>query len=298
MQLVTTSSDGLVKLWTIKDEACVKTLDNHEDKVTLITRKIALTFVQIWALAVSSDERTIVSAGADSIATFWEDSTAAEQAEANAALVMAVQRCIAPPFLVYPTLIILHSEQDFTNYLAIKDYRRAITLALAMSQPGRLLSLFTTVLASPTSNGTTTYTGSVEVDEVIRTLRSVNLVRLLGHVRDWNANARTSPVAQGILHAILRLKSPDEILAAFDEAARIPVVPDSEEKAHGEEDNAPRKKPPHMVGLRDLLDGLIPYSERHFARVDRLVQDSYVLDYVVGEMDGIVFEEEVMDVDL
>lgn len=33
MQLVTTSSDGLVKLWNIKDEACVKTLDNHEDKV-------------------------------------------------------------------------------------------------------------------------------------------------------------------------------------------------------------------------------------------------------------------------
>jgi WD40 repeat protein len=33
MQLVTTSSDGLVKLWNIKDEECVKTLDNHEDKV-------------------------------------------------------------------------------------------------------------------------------------------------------------------------------------------------------------------------------------------------------------------------
>ncbi len=34
MQLVTSSSDGLVKLWNIKDEACVKTLDNHEDKVS------------------------------------------------------------------------------------------------------------------------------------------------------------------------------------------------------------------------------------------------------------------------
>ena len=35
MQLVSTASDGLVKLWNIKDEACVKTLDNHEDKVSL-----------------------------------------------------------------------------------------------------------------------------------------------------------------------------------------------------------------------------------------------------------------------
>ena len=34
MQLLTSSSDGLVKLWNIKDEECVKTLDNHEDKVS------------------------------------------------------------------------------------------------------------------------------------------------------------------------------------------------------------------------------------------------------------------------
>jgi WD40 repeat protein len=42
MQLLTSSSDGLVKLWNIKDEECVKTLDNHEDKVsywTCIIRK-------------------------------------------------------------------------------------------------------------------------------------------------------------------------------------------------------------------------------------------------------------------
>jgi U3 small nucleolar RNA-associated protein 13 len=46
-----------------------------------------------------------------------------------------------------------------------------------------------------------------------------------------------------------------------------------------------------------LLDGLIPYSERHFTRIDKLVQDSYMLDYVVGEMDGGLFGGEVMDID-
>ncbi len=192
------------------------------------------------------------------------------------------------------------SEQDFTNYLALKDYRRAITLALAMSQPGRLLSLFTTVLSSSKlENGSLkpTYTGSVEVDEVIRTLRSVDLVRLLKHIRDWNANARTSPVAQAILHAILRLKTPDEILSAFDEAAKFPTVVVTA-KNEDVEGDAPKKKPPQVLGLRELLDELIPYSERHFARVDRLVQDSYVLDYVVGEMDDGAFGREMIDVDL
>jgi U3 small nucleolar RNA-associated protein 13 len=48
-------------------------------------------------LAVSSDEKTIVSAGADSVATIWEDSTEVEQAEKNDALVKAVQRCVVIP---------------------------------------------------------------------------------------------------------------------------------------------------------------------------------------------------------
>lgn len=34
-QLVSTASDGLIKVWAIKDEECVISLDNHEDKVRL-----------------------------------------------------------------------------------------------------------------------------------------------------------------------------------------------------------------------------------------------------------------------
>lgn len=88
MQLVTSASDGLVKLWNIRDESCVKTLDNHEDKVSL-GEELAN---QIWSLAIASDESTIISAGADSVATFWEDSSELEQQEKNDAIVASVQR--------------------------------------------------------------------------------------------------------------------------------------------------------------------------------------------------------------
>ncbi|WRT65886.1 uncharacterized protein IL334_002837 [Kwoniella shivajii] len=271
MQLITSARDGLVKLWNIKDEACVKTLDNHED--------------QVWALAISSDEKTIVSAGSDSVATFWEDSTEVEQAEKNEALVKAVQ-----------------SEQDFTNYIALKDYRRAILLALSMSQPGRLLHLFRTLINSPTpAEGS--IIGSLEVDEVIRTLPGLDLVRLLKFIRDWNANARTSPIAQVILHAILKLRSAEDILAAFDSAGKIPSLNPADEE-EGEADEGVEKKKltkaeklAAPIGIKELLDGLIPYSERHFSRIDKLVQESYMLDYVLGEMDGGLFGGEVMDID-
>ena len=92
MQLVTSASDGLVKLWNIRDEACVRTLDNHEDKVCFLIDCMVPANRKIWSISVSSDEATIVSAGADSLATFWQDSSAVEQKEKNDALVAAVQR--------------------------------------------------------------------------------------------------------------------------------------------------------------------------------------------------------------
>lgn len=65
MQLVSSGSDGLVKLWTIKSNECVSTMDNHEDK--------------IWGLTVRKDEQMFVTGGADSVINFWEDVTSEEQ---------------------------------------------------------------------------------------------------------------------------------------------------------------------------------------------------------------------------
>ena len=79
----------------------------------------------------------------------------------------------------------------------------------------------------------------------------------------------------------------------------MPVLHEGEggaEDAGEGEGNRKRKVQGHM-GIGELLDGLIPYSERHYKRLERLTQDSYVLDYVVSEMDGGVFGGEVMDID-
>jgi U3 small nucleolar RNA-associated protein 13 len=42
---------------------------------------VNLALSQVWALAISADDRTIISGAADSVITFWEDSTEAEAAE-------------------------------------------------------------------------------------------------------------------------------------------------------------------------------------------------------------------------
>ncbi|KAF8846125.1 U3 small nucleolar RNA-associated protein [Paxillus ammoniavirescens] len=261
-QLVSTGSDGLVKIWNVREEECIATLDNHEDKV--------------WALAISTDERTIISGAADSIVTFWQDCTEEDEREKEAKRADQVLR-----------------EQDFMNYLALHDYRRAVELALAMQQPGRLLALFKDVMSAALegeSLGNTSVSGNQALDEVLRTLPGSDLSLLLRYVRDWNTSAKMSGIAQGILYAILKLRRVGDVADAFS---------DNSLQGFGLSGRDLPKPAGGATPLQDIVDGLIPYTQRHLARLDRLVQESFVVDYILSEMDGGMFDgaEDSMDVD-
>ncbi|KAI0274797.1 WD40 repeat-like protein [Gloeopeniophorella convolvens] len=232
-QVVSASADGLLKVWDPHTEECIATLDGHEDKV--------------WALTISRDNKTIVSGAADSVVTFWEDCTEEQDAARESARTELVLK-----------------EQDFLNYMALQDYRRAIEVALSLGHPGRLLQLFKGL------EGDSGVTGSVDVDKVLQTLAPVDLIRLLRYVRDWNTRISSAAIAQRVLHAIVKLRAADEITRAFEGIAV------SEEGA----------------GLHDILEALIPYTERHLARMERLVQESYVVDYVLREMDDGLGDED------
>ena len=177
------------------------------------------------------------------------------------------------------------------NYLSMRDYRNAISLALTMEQPGRLLSLFKQIMSTDSadsdSSEANSVTGKTSVDMVLQKLPPAELVSLLRHVRDWNANAKTSQVAQTVLHVLFKLRTIDDILNALESSAALVVT------------KTPASTAPNTFSLNELVQALIPYTERHLARLDRLVQDSYVLDYVLGEMDGgLVVEDDGMEVDL
>lgn len=178
-------------------------------------------------------------------------------------------------------------EQDFANYLQLKDYRKAISLALSMDHPGRLLSIFKSLIASGEHVSDFEHSESIvghrSVDLVIRRLPPVELTTLLRHVRDWNTNAKTSSVAQTILYALFKLRTTDDISDTFSSSGTL---------MHAS------AAPSVTSSLSELVETLIPYTERHLARLDRLVQDSYVLDYVLGEMDGGLFSDDAMIVDL
>ncbi|KAG6873204.1 hypothetical protein C0995_001558 [Termitomyces sp. Mi166 len=291
--LATGSGDKTVKLWSLDDYSCLKTFEGHTNSVLRVdflnvgtqivsTSSDGLVKLwdikaeecvatldnhedKVWALAVSDDERLIVSGAADSVVTFWEDCTEEQNEEKEAARANLVQK-----------------EQDFQNYLVLNDYRRAIQLALVMKQPGRLLSLFRDVQSDGADSAS--ITGRLSVDEVIRTIGGSELAKLLRFARDWNTNAKTSRVAQAVLYAILKLRSVDDLMKAFG---------DEQDEAAFIGDPKPVSKPDSA--LKEFVDAFIPYTERHLSRVNKLIQDSYMVDYILGEMDDGIFDD--MDVD-
>lgn len=221
--LATAGGDGLVKLWDAHTGEPATTLDNHTDRV--------------WALAVHPDTNTVVSGSADSTITFWKDTTSATAAASAQA---ATQR--------------VEEEQKLQNHIRRGSYREAITLALQLNHPLRLLSLFQTVAAT-TPPEPDSLSGIRAVDDVLARLSDSQLLILLTRLRDWNTNVRTAGVAQRILGVVVRRYGAERLAG--------------------------------VRGAKGVVEGLRVWTERHYRRVEELVEESFVVGWVVGEMGAL-----------
>ena len=289
VQVASAAGDGLVKVWDAQSGEIAATLDNHIDRV--------------WALAVkpapllSAEEQKqrdgrdaqmedaddedetppaestleLVSGSADSTLTFWHDTTSAT---ALATTQQATQR--------------VEQDQELQNHIRAANYREAIVLALQLNHPKRLLDLFTTVVNGPHEPGS--FVGKNDVDDVIASLSNSQLWSLLRRVRDWNANGRTHDVAQHILYAILRLIPKERLLSLRDRRRKAAVL--DEDDADGElagamaelstKDAAGGKE-----SVKDVLDGLKAYTQRHYDRLSTVSEERFVLQWALQQMDAV-----------
>ncbi|KAL2852873.1 WD40-repeat-containing domain protein [Aspergillus pseudoustus] len=252
------AADGLVKVWSPYTGELETTLDNHTDRV--------------WALASptpsgsrgdskSSFLYALASGSADSTVTFWTDTTSATYTAAVNANSARIEQ-----------------DQQLQNYIVAGAYREAITLALQLNHPGRLLSLLNTAIdAADDPNASdeqkedraNSFTGNPSIDKVLQTLDPENLFALVLRLRDWNTNARHSKVAQRILFALFR-SYPASTFVELASSKMIKRSPDGRAAA----------------AMKDVLQALAAYTERHYRRVEELEDESYLVEWVLGEMDG------------
>lgn len=257
------AADGLVKIWSPYTGELETTLDNHTDRVWALASPTP-SGSRVDTLASSNQNSCpfgLASGSADSTVTFWTDTTSATYTAAVSANSARVEQ-----------------DQQLENYIRAGAYREAITLALQLNHPGRLLSLFTAAIDAADDPYSTdpqkeeranSLTGDPSIDQVLQTLGSENLRNLLLRLRDWNTNARTSRVAQRILFALFRSYP----ASTFTELASSSVARRS--------DNGRT-----AAAMKDILSALAAYTERHYRRVEELTDESYLVEWVLGEMDG------------
>jgi len=256
MQLLSAGSDAVVKLWTIKTNECVNTFDEQHS-------------AKIWSMCLTKDDKKLVTGGADSVLNVWKDVTADEKAEESE---KAKSRLL--------------KEQSLSNHLRRKNYTQAVSLAFELEQPRRLLGIFTTVSEAEMSHEAaikqrklrrkqkekeekkqeeSEEEESDEEDEITRLQDLVqgftpeHLRLCLLYIRDWNANAKHCHIAHKLMGCIFRHFPP----------ATLKTVP----------------------GIADVLNAVALYSERHFSRIDRLLQKSFLLDYTLQSMMQLTAQE-------
>ncbi|CAM9151466.1 unnamed protein product [Ectocarpus sp. 4 AP-2014] len=259
-QVVSGGADGLVKVWTVRSDECEATLDAHTDKVW------ALTTAAAPAVRRHRDEEeevegggegpnagiVVVSGGADSVINVWKDVTAREEEKVIAERENALLK-----------------EQELYNRLRNKEFGPAIALALELKRPQKLWGVLRDAMTEGMGEGgegglaggdekTTTEMASRRLDEHVSCWTMDTISQCLGYCRDWNTNARKAVVVHALVGSILRCVS----ITSLKE----------------------------LPGCAELVRVLLPYSERHFQRLDRLLQSSYLVEHTLASMQMLVAE--------
>ncbi|XP_038618458.1 transducin beta-like protein 3 [Tachyglossus aculeatus] len=253
--LATASADSCVKLWALQDLACLKTFEGHDASV------LKVTFV--------SRGTQLLSSGSDGLLKLWTIKTDecvltldAHQDKVwglhcnrkdNWALSGAGDACVVLWEDVTEVELAekqakqeeeILKQQELSNLLHEKRYLQALGLAISLDRPHTVLTVVTAILRDAD--------GQEKLEKNIMRLRQDQKEAVLSFAVTWNTNSRNCHVAQAVLGVLLRHESPDRLL--------------------------------QYQGIRPAVEALLPYTDRHFQRLGRLLQAAMFVDFMWQSM--------------
>ncbi|KAI9907480.1 hypothetical protein PsorP6_003609 [Peronosclerospora sorghi] len=276
--LASAGGDKTVKIWSAKDFSCLKTFEGHTASVlnvqfvcagmqllsagadglvklwTIKSNECEATLDnhedKIWALAVSKDNSEMASGGADSVINLWRDFTEEEE---------RARQDVRDAKLL--------KEQELFNCLRSNKLIEAVQLAFDLHHPKRMLQILCDLLEGPRHKDKPILPDGKPMDPdnfspeeifapIIHNLDDEKLTTLMQWLRDWNTNARNTSVCQVLMSTLLRELLPSRLKS--------------------------------LDGFSTTLDALIVYSERHFQRIDRMLQKSYLVDFCIVTMKNLL----------
>ncbi|KAJ6360440.1 hypothetical protein OIU77_004455 [Salix suchowensis] len=257
--VITASGDKTIKIWAITDGSCLKTFEGHTSSV------LRASFLTRGS--------QFVSCGADGLVKLWtvktNECTATYDKHEDKVWALAIGKKTemfatgggdAVVNLWYDSTAsdkeeAFHKEeegvlrgQELENAVLDADYNKAIQIAFELRRPNKLFELFSELCRKKE--------GSSQIEKALHVLGKEEIHQLFQYVREWNTKPKLCHVAQYVLFGVFKILPPKEIL--------------------------------EIKGIGELLEGLIPYSQRHLSRIDRLVRSTFLLDYTLNGMSVIV----------
>jgi U3 small nucleolar RNA-associated protein 13 len=177
-------AEGLIRLWNIRSNECVFTMDAHDDR--------------IWALDLEDD--MLVTGGADSRLKMFKDTTkeleqqTREEEEQN-----------------------ILKEQKLANHIRFKEYEQALDIALDMDKPRQVLKVLVAIAENDLSSGKDAL---VTLQNHVKTWAMTRVTQILKFCREWNTRARNSHISMLTVKAIVT-SFPANELALVDGLAEI-----------------------------------------------------------------------------
>lgn len=264
--IVTGSGDKTIKVWSLLDFSCKKTLEGHTNSVQRVK-------------FFNREHPQLLSCGADGLIKLWDykqgeiiksldnhdqriwamdlknDGEYFTTADADGKLSFWTDNTEEEVKLKeLQAKEKIEQEQSLSNYIKNKDWSNAFLLALTLDHSMRLYNVIKSSIE--TNDDKDSIIGSFSLENTISLLDDGQLVKLFKKIRDWNVNFKFFEISQKLLNVVLNN-------FAVDKLTEVP-------------------------GLMKIMESIIPYNERHYNRIEEMVEQTYVLDYTVEQMNKLI----------
>lgn len=259
------SADTTVKIWSLSSATCLKTFEGHTGavlRVAFASRGMQLlttgadSLVKLWTVKTNECVNTFdvhtdkvwalgVKPGSDgsSFVTAGSDAVVCVWEDCTAEVEEGKKAEMDSRAL---------QEQKLESQLRTGKFSQALETAFALNHPRHVLQILKSIIDSA---GPTVGDEGEEEGEKVPTLHELvgkmtkeHLRLLVGFAVDWNTTVKHCDTAQLVLNAIFRSVGPTKLKEA-------------------------------VPNLKQILEALIPYTERHLKHADHLLQRSRILDY-------------------
>lgn len=253
--LATSSADGTIKLWSLQDYSCLKTFQGHDSSV------LKVIFV--------NEGTQLLSSGSDGLLKLWtiKNCECVKTLDGHQGKVWGLHSNKQQNLVVTggsDSSVVLWKDvteelleeaqakqdeqilkdQELSNLLHEKRYLKALGLSISLDRPHTVLMVVKAILKD--SNG------KEDLEKNILKLRKDQKEAVLKFSTTWNTNSRNCHEAQAVIETLLKHEAP-ECLLQYD-------------------------------GIKVAVESLLPYTERHFQRLSRLLQATTFLDFMWQNM--------------